>query len=66
MFILDFSTIINIIVFKKYRKPKNVKNILTERDCDKYKASAPYYDKYMLFKLLITHILGIFYNYCSL
>ena len=52
----------NIIVFNKHLGAKNV----TKQDYDKIKASTPHYDKYMLFKLLIIHILRIFYNYCYL
>ena len=46
----------NIIVFNKHLGAKNV----TKQDYDKIKASTPHYDKYMLFKLLIIHILRIF------
>ena len=64
MVIVDFSTIINIIVFKKYLETTNVTNNLTKRDCDEDKASTPHFDEYKLCKLLIIHILVIFYNLC--
>ena len=55
-----------IFVFNKHLRVNHMKNNLTKREYDESKASSPHYDKYMIFKLLIIHIFGIFYNYCYL